>query len=60
LNKNRRAAASQRLPLPSAQNCYERANLYIEMWNESADHAAQSWLLQTAGAWMQLASDLNK
>jgi hypothetical protein len=48
----------QQSSLPDAQDCYDRANLCMEMWNDSVDHAARSWLLRMADAWLQLASEL--
>jgi hypothetical protein len=44
-------------PLPSVQDCYHCANRCLDMWNDSVDHAAQSWLLRMADAWLQLASE---
>jgi hypothetical protein len=45
--------------LPSAQDCYHCANLCLDMWNDSVDHAARSWLLQMADAWLHLTSEPN-
>jgi hypothetical protein len=49
----------QRFPLPRVQDCYDRANLCLVMWNGSADHAARSSLLRMADAWMKLAFELD-
>jgi hypothetical protein len=49
-----------RLSLPNVQDCYDRANLSMDMWNRSDEHANCSWLLRTAGAWLQLAFELHK
>jgi hypothetical protein len=48
--------SGHRFLLPNVEDCYLCANSCLDMWNESVDHAARSWLLQMAGAWMQLAS----
>jgi hypothetical protein len=50
----------QRFPLPSVQDCYHCANRCLEMWNDSADHAARSRLLRMADAWLRLASESDK
>jgi hypothetical protein len=50
----------QRFSLPSAQDCYDHANLCMHMWNRSDDHATGSWLLRMADAWLQLASELDE
>jgi hypothetical protein len=50
----------RRFSLPSVQDCYHCANRCLDMWNDSVDHAARSWLLQMADAWLQLASDADK
>jgi hypothetical protein len=49
-----------RLSLPNVQDCYDRANLSMDMWNGADDHAAGTWLLRTAEAWLQLAFELHK
>jgi hypothetical protein len=49
-----------RSSLPNVQDCYDRANLYIDMWNGSDDHAAGTWLLRTADAWLRLAFELDR
>jgi hypothetical protein len=43
--------------LPSPQDCYDHANSCLDMWNDSVDHIAQSWLLRMADAWMRLAAE---
>jgi hypothetical protein len=50
----------ERSSLPNVRDCYDSANLCIDMWNGSDDHANCSWLLRTAEAWLQLAFELNK
>jgi hypothetical protein len=47
----------QRFSLPSVQDCYHCANRCLDMWNDSVDHAAHSWLLRMADAWLRLASE---
>jgi hypothetical protein len=47
-----------RSSLPNVQDCYDRANLCMDMWNGANDHAALSGLLQMADAWLQLATEL--
>jgi hypothetical protein len=42
------------------QDCYDSANLCIDMWNRSDEYANCSWLLRTADAWLQLAFELHK
>jgi hypothetical protein len=49
-----------RSSLPTVQDCYDRANLYIDMWNGSDDHAAGTWLLRAADAWLRLAFELDR
>jgi hypothetical protein len=50
----------QPFSLPSDQDCYYCANRCLDMWNDSVDHAARSWLLRMADAWLQLASEFEK
>jgi hypothetical protein len=50
----------QRFSLPSAQDCYHCANRCLEIWNDSDDHAALSWLLRMADTWLRLASESDK
>jgi hypothetical protein len=47
----------QQSSLPDAQDCYQCANRCLDMWNDSADHAARALLLRMADAWLQLASE---
>jgi hypothetical protein len=49
--------SGQRFHLPSGRDCYDCANLCLDIWNDSVDHAAQSQLLRMADAWLQLASE---
>jgi hypothetical protein len=49
-----------RLSMPSVQDCYERANSCLNDWNLSDDNTGRSWLLRTADAWLQLASELKR
>jgi hypothetical protein len=51
-------SCGQRFSLPSVQDCYHCANRCLDMWNDSVDHAGQSWLLRMADAWLQLAFEL--
>jgi hypothetical protein len=53
--KQSSAMPGERFPLPRVQDCYDCANLCLDMWNDSVDHAAQSSLLRMADAWLQLA-----
>jgi hypothetical protein len=46
--------------LPNVQDCYDRANLCMEMWNGSGGETALSGLLRMADAWLQLADELGK
>jgi hypothetical protein len=48
----------QQSSLPKVQDCYVHANSCLDMWNNSGDHTARSWLLRMAGAWMRLAFEL--
>ncbi len=60
---SRRARAdygTERLRGQSVQDCYLCANRCLDMWNDSVDHAARSWLLRMADAWLQLASESDK
>jgi hypothetical protein len=50
----------QRFSLPSVQDCYYCANRCLEIWNDSDDHTARSWLLRMAHAWLQSASESDK
>jgi hypothetical protein len=51
---------SERSSLPSVQDRYHCANRCLDMWNNSVDHAAGSWLLQMADAWLHLPSEFEK
>lgn len=47
--------SGHRFVLPNVEGCYHSANCCLDMWNDFVEHAAQSWLLRIADAWMQLA-----
>jgi hypothetical protein len=44
----------ERASLPNVRDCYDSANLCIDVWS-SGDHVNCSWVLRTAEAWLQLA-----
>jgi hypothetical protein len=51
----------QRFSLPSVHDCHYWANRCLDLWNDNdSDHAARSWLLRVADAWLQLASESDK
>jgi hypothetical protein len=54
------APSSPACELPSVQDCFDRANRCLDMWNDSVDHAARSGLLRMADTWLQLASEPDK
>jgi hypothetical protein len=51
---------SERSSSPNVRDCYHCANRCLDMWNDSVDHAARSWLLQMADAWLQLTSEFEE
>jgi hypothetical protein len=55
-----RQLSKQQSSVPNAQDCYACANLCMEMWNGSDDHAALSGLLRMADAWLRLAFELGQ
>jgi hypothetical protein len=46
--------------LPSVHDCHDHANSCLDMWNDSVDRTARSWLLGMADAWMRLALELEQ